>query len=65
MKQLKVVDRANELLDGGMDAKEAVAELVSDAPDEEKIEWFDEFAATYLVYQLASERRKADRADAD
>lgn len=58
MRKLKVVDRANELLDRGMDPKEAVATLVADAPMEEKVEWFDEVAGQYLVYQLSYERKK-------
>jgi len=58
MKQIKVVDRANQLLDRGLDPKEAVATLVETAPIEEKVEWFDEVAGQYLVYQLASERRR-------
>lgn len=58
MKQIKVVDRANQLLDRGLDPKKAVATLVETAPIEEKVEWFDEVAGQYLVYQLASERRR-------
>lgn len=58
MKEMKVVDRANQLLDRGLDPKEAVATLVETAPTEEKVEWFDEVAGQYLVYQLAYERRR-------
>jgi len=63
MKQIKVVDRANHLLDRGLDPKEAVANLVETAPIEEKVEWFDEVAGQYLVYQLASERRRGDASE--
>jgi hypothetical protein len=58
MKQMKVVDRANQLLDRGLDQKEAVATLVEMAPIGEKVEWFDEVAGQYLVYQLAYQRRR-------
>lgn len=58
MKQMKVVDRANELMDRGLDPREAVDTLIQTAPTEEKVEWFDEVAGQYLIYQLAHERRE-------
>lgn len=58
MKKLRIVDRANELLDQGVEPKTAVATLVDTAPVEEKVEWFDEVAGQYLVYQLSYERKK-------
>lgn len=63
MKQMKVVDRATKLLDEGVDPKEAVATLVNTAPTEEKVEWFDEVAGQYLIYQLAYERKKKSEAE--
>ena len=40
------------------DPKAAVATLLDTAPIEEKVEWFDELAGQYLVYQLPYERKK-------
>jgi hypothetical protein len=65
MKQMKVVDRANELLDRGLDPKDAVETLITTAPIEEKVEWFDEVAGRYLVSQLAYERRNQGGGQAD
>lgn len=60
MKQMKVVDRANRLLDEGLESKEALGTLLAEATPEEKIEWFDEVAGKYLIYQLAYERGKSE-----
>lgn len=59
MKDMKVVARANELLDTGLDPEEAEVKLLAEAPDAEKIEWFDEAAGRYLVFQLDAERKRA------
>lgn len=58
MKKMRIVERANQLLDQGLDPKAAVATLLDTAPIEEKVEWFDEVAGQYLVYQLSYERKK-------
>lgn len=64
MKRMKVVERANRLLDQGIDSRTAVATLIDTAPVEEKVEWFDEVPGQYLVYQLSDERKKSsDRGD--
>jgi hypothetical protein len=42
---------------------EAAQRLVAEAPDDEKVEWFDEVAATYLVYQFANKREKSSQLD--
>lgn len=59
---MKVVQRANQLLDRGLDPKEAVATLIDTAPSEEKVGWFDEVAGRYLVYQSSCERKKSPEA---
>lgn len=59
MKDMKVVIRANELLDAGLTPDDAEVKLLSEAPDAEKIEWFDKAAGRYLVFQLDAERKRA------
>lgn len=63
MRHMKVVERANQLLDQGLDPKEAVATLIETAPIEEKVEWFDEVAGKYLLYQLSYERKKSSETE--
>ncbi len=63
MRHMRVVERANQLLHQGLDPKEAVAILIETAPIEEKVEWFDEVAGKYLLYQLSYERKKSSETE--
>ena len=65
MKDMMVVSFARELLDEGLSSDEAVTRLLAEAPDAEKIEWFNEVAGRYLVYQLDAERNRAKKANPD
>ena len=55
---MKVSERAEKLLDEGVDLEVAVERLIAEAPVEEKVEWFDQAAAKYLVYQLQLQRQR-------